>query len=237
MAVDHAAKLQSLIKRLGTTDDADAPTCPRFLCKPDESMTDPVCDELIWAYLVWEAGEKRACALASKLCETFVDLNEFRVCLTSELTSFFGQTYPRAAERSDRMRATLNDIYNREHEVNLKSLTTLNKREAKAYLDSLEGIPQYVVNRTFLLGLGGHAFPLDDRLLKFLTAENAIAEDETIDTGASWLERQIRSGDAAPAFIAIEKWAANKRASTSRSTTKKKSKKVTKKSSSKSKSG
>ncbi len=237
MAVDHAAKLQSLIKRLGTSEDADTPSYPRFQCKPDESMTDPVCDELIWAYLVWEAGEKRAGALAAKLCETFVDLNEFRVCLTSELTSFFGQTYPRAAERSDRMRATLNDIYNREHEVNLKSLTSMNKREAKSYLDSLEGIPSYVVNRTFLLGLGGHAFPLDERLLKFLTAENVITDDETVDSGSSWLERQIRSGDAAPAFIAIEKWAANKRTGSARQATKKKSKKVTKKSSSKSKSG
>lgn len=237
MAVDHAAKLQSLIKRLGTEADAPTSPAPRFFCKPDEPMTDPVCDELIWAYLVWEAGEHRAGAVASKLCESFVDLNEFRVCLTNELTGFFGQTYPRAVERSDRIRATLNDIFNREHDVSLTSLVSMNKREARAYLDSLEGIPPYVASRTFLFGLGGHAFPVDDRLLKLLVAEQALAETETIESAANWLERQVRSGDAAPAFLAIEEWASKKRASSTRSTTKKKTKKAPKKTSPKSQSG
>ena len=201
-----------------------------------EEPMNPI-NELIYSFLLWNTTTTKANVAFRKITSEFSDLNEFRVTQAEDIADLLGVQYPHLEERVARLLAGLKDVYNREHEVNLKSLTTLNKREAKAYLDSLEGIPQYVVNRTFLLGLGGHAFPLDDRLLKFLTAENAIAEDETIDTGASWLERQIRSGDAAPAFIAIEKWAANKRASTSRSTTKKKSKKVTKKSSSKSKSG
>ncbi|PHQ81629.1 MAG: hypothetical protein COB69_03925 [Phycisphaera sp.] len=229
MSVDHGANLQSLIKRLaGEGSPVAQERTQRFHCGPNEPMTDPICDELIWSFLVWEAGEKRAAALAAKLCESFVDLNEFRICLTSELVSFFGQTYPKNAERADRMRTSLNDIFRREHEVSLRSLAGLNKREAKAYLDSIEGIPPYVANRTFLLGLGGHAFPLDNRLLKLLAAEEAIAETETVASGAGWLERQIRSGDAAPAFVSLETWAAEQ--PTSRSKNKKTSKKITNKS-------
>lgn len=228
MSVDHASNLQALVKRLTSKADDAEPT-QRFCVGPDDPMTDPICDELIWSFLVWEAGEKRAAALASKLCETFVDLNEFRVCLTGELASFFGPTYPKAAERADRMRSSLNDIFQREHEVSLKSLSSMNKRDAKAYLESLEGIPSYVVSRTLLLGLGGHAFPLDNRLLKLLASEQAIADSETVESGSSWLERQIRSGDAAPAFVAIEAWAASQTGARSKST-KKASKKVTKKS-------
>lgn len=230
MSVDHAAKLQTLVKRLAkkVPQTEDQPSC-RFCCGPEEAMTDPICDELIWSFLVWEAGEKRAAAIAAKLCESFVDLNEFRICLTSELVSFFGQTYPKAAERADRMRTALNDIFKREHEVSLKSLASLNKRDAKAYLDSIEGIPPYVASRTFLIGLGGHAFPLDNRLLMLMTAEQAIGEDETVASGAAWLERQFRSGEAAPALAALEIWAAEQQPSRSK-TTKKTSKKVTKKS-------
>jgi hypothetical protein len=226
MSADHASNLQTLVKRVtGDAIQAGHEPSIRFSAGPDDPMTDPICDELIWSFLVWEAGEKRAAALAAKLCESFVDFNEFRVCLTGELVSFFGQTYPKAAERADRMRTALNDIFRREHEVSLKSLASMNKRDAKAYLDSIEGIPPYVVNRTFLLGLGGHAFPIDTRLLRLLVNEEAIAESETISSGAGWLERQIRSGDAAPAFVALEVWAADQQGSR-----KKSSKKVTKKS-------
>lgn len=207
MPAEPADNLHALIKRLEPVEVRHPDPDCRFICPKNEAMTDAVCDQLVWSYLVWEAGAARAEAIAAKLCESFVDLNEFRVCLPSELAGFFGLNYPRAAERAERVRATLCDIYEREHEVSLQSLQEMNKREAKAYLDSLEGIPLYVASRTFLMGLGGHAFPLDERLLALLAAENAVPEGESVQGAASWLERQFRSGEAAPAFAALEAWA------------------------------
>ncbi len=228
MSADPAANLQALLERIAIAPEDITPR-PDFELTPGDPMTDPVCQELVWSYLLWEAGEKRARALAAKLCEAFVDLNEFRVCLPSELASFFGNTYPKSAERGDRMRATLNDIYNREHAVTLESLGEMNKRDARAYLDSLEGIPPYVAARTFLIGLGGHAFPLDERLMKVLSAADAIADADDIVAASSWLERQVRSGDAAPALHALEAYAA--KATPSRTTRKATTKKTTKKAS------
>lgn len=229
MSADPAANLLALLERIAIAPEEITPR-PELELLPGDPMTDPICQELVWAYLLWEAGEKRAKALAAKLCEVFVDLNEFRVCLPSELASFFGSTYPKAAERGDRMRATLNDIYNREHTVTLQSLSDMNKRDARAYLDSLEGIPPYVAARTFLIGLGGHAFPLDERLMKVLTAEDALAEADDIATASGWLERQVRSGDAAPALHALEAYAA--RPASARPSRKSTAKKTTKKASS-----
>lgn len=203
MSVDHGANLQALLARLSKTPVALAPR-PVLETAPGESMTDAVCQELVFAYLVWEAGEKRARAVAAKLCETFVDLNEMRVCLPSELAAFFGQTYPRAAERAERMRASLNDIYDRQHAVTLVALVSMNKREARAYLESIEGIPPYVAARTLLLGLGGHAFPLDERLARVLMNENALADAGDLSAASAWLERQVRSGEAAGALAALE---------------------------------
>lgn len=203
MSVDHASKLQELLARLAQSPTQVTPR-PELETAPSEPMTDPVCQELVWAYLVWEAGQKRATALAAKLCDSFVDLNELRVCLPSELAAFFGSSYPKASERAERLRASLNDVYRREHSVSLASLSSINKREARAYLESIEGIPPYVASRTLLLGLGGHAFPLDERLSRVLVSEEALAEAGDLCAAATWLERQIRSGDAAKALHALE---------------------------------
>lgn len=203
MSVDPGANLQALLTRLTRSPVAAAPR-PELEMSPGEAMTDAVCQELVWAYLVWEAGEKRARAMAGKLCESFVDLNELRVCLPSELAAFFGASYPLAAERADRIRASLNDIYKREHAVTLASLSSVSKRDARTYLESIEGIPPYVASRTLLIGLGGHAFPLDGRLMAVLAREGALPDGGDLHAAGAWLERQVRSGDAAPALHALE---------------------------------
>lgn len=202
MSADPGAKLAALLARLAPGGEACAR--PELEIRPGEPMTDPVCQELVWAYLVWEAGPKLARAAMAKLCESFVDLNELRVCLPTELAAFFGTTYPRAAERADRLRATLNDIFSREHAVTLTTLLGMNKRDARTYLDSLEGIPPYVAARTMLVGLGGHAFPLDERLMAVLLREEALGEAGDIVSASGWLERQVRSGEAARALVALE---------------------------------
>jgi len=202
MSADPGAKLAALLAGLAPGEEACAR--PELEIRPGEPMTDPVCQELVWAYLVWEAGPKLARAAMAKLCESFVDLNELRVCLPSELAAFFGTSYPLAMERGDRLRATLNDIFSREHAVTLASLPAMNKRDARAYLDSLEGIPPYVAARTMLVGLGGHAFPLDERLMAVLLREEALGEAGDIVSASGWLERQVRSGEAARALFALE---------------------------------
>lgn len=202
MSADPGAKLAALLAGLAPGEEACAR--PELEIRPGEPMTDPVCQELVWAYLVWEAGPKLARAATAKLCESFVDLNELRVCLPSELAAFFGTSYPLAMERGDRLRATLNDIFSREHAVTLASLPAMNKRDARAYLDSLEGIPPYVAARTMLAGLGGHAFPLDERLMAILVREEALGEAGDIVSASGWLERQVRSGEAARALFALE---------------------------------
>ncbi|MEO1534405.1 MAG: hypothetical protein AAFS11_02440 [Planctomycetota bacterium] len=233
MSADPAANLRAFLEAQ-LKDAPAAPEASRFTptLVADHPFADPILEELLYAFLVWEAGDKKAAPAPAKLAATCVDANELRICLSSEIVAALGSTYPKAAERAERIRATLNDIFDREHEVSLASLATAGKREARQYLDSLEGIPPYVAARTALVALDCHAFPVDDRLRKLLAGESCLPEDETTDSAPGWIERQIRAGEAQPMFVALEHWAADRKPAPR---TKKKTSRTTKKSASRKK--
>ncbi|MEM0915296.1 MAG: hypothetical protein AAGK09_11885 [Planctomycetota bacterium] len=212
MSADPAANLRGLLEAQ-LKDAPAAPEASRFTptLVADHPFADPILEELLYAFLAWEAGDKKAAPAPAKLAATCVDANELRICLASEIVAALGSTYPKAAERAERIRATLNDIFDREHEVSLASLAAAGKREARQYLDSLEGIPPYVAARTALVALDCHAFPVDDRLRKLLAGESCLPDDETTDSAPGWIERQIRAGEAQPMFLALEHWAADRK--------------------------
>lgn len=220
MSADPAATLRAFLeRRLAEARDHDdeplAGGAPRFArpTQDDHPFGDPVLETLLEAFLVWEAGHKRAATAPAKIAAHCVDANELRICLTAEIVAALGSSYPKAAERADRIRATLNDIFQREHDVSLASLAEAGKREARQYLDSLDGIPPYVAARTALLALDCHAFPADTRLTKLLHAEGCLPDAEQPEAAAGWIERQLRAGEARDMFLALEHWAAERRAS------------------------
>lgn len=166
--------------------------------------TDPLLHELVHAFLVWEAGIKLAEEGVEKLLRTHVDWNELRVSFSDEAAAVLGAKYPLATERCERLRATLNDVYEREDALTLDRLNEIGKREARTYLESLDGIPAFVARRVFLCALGGHCFPLDDRLLGVLQ-RGGLLDDEDAEGASAKLERAVRAGDSASCFAALER--------------------------------
>jgi hypothetical protein len=202
-APDPAKKLASLVKKLraeyaGACTDAGCEGCP--------PGADPLAWQLVFAFLAWEAGTQKACVANKRLHAAVVDYNEMRVCLADELMHLIGDRYPRAQERVQRLRASLNDLYRREHSVTLQRLVELPKRDARAYLDSLEAMPPYVSARMTLLAFGGHAFPVDERIYLTLLEEAAAPEDLTVEDASAWLERQFRAGEALEPYLLLEAW-------------------------------
>jgi hypothetical protein len=200
-APDPAKKLNALLKRLRSTY-GEAITDPWMEGCPEGA--DPLLWHLIFCFLAWESTTAKAVAANKRLHTSVVDYNELRVCLPDELVGMIGDRYPRARERVTRLRSALNDLYRREHAVSLAKLVDMPKRDARQVLDSLEGTPDFVSARMMLLSLGGHSFPLDERIHQALVSEDAAPED--IQEAAGWLERQFRVGEAAPAYILIEAW-------------------------------
>jgi hypothetical protein len=175
-------------------------------CEGCAEGSDPLLWRLIYSYMAWESCPAKASVATKRLHASVIDYNEMRVCLTDELVGIIGDRYPRAAERCARLRSTLNELFRREHSVSLAKASMLGKREAREYLDSLEGMPPFVAARMSLVALGGHAFPLDERLYYTLLEEDAIPEDLSLADASAWLERQFRAGEALAPFLLVERW-------------------------------
>lgn len=165
---------------------------------------DPVVVELVRSFLVWEAGAAFAQRALSGVRAGVVDLNELRVFLPDEIASMFGADDPRAQERAERLRACLNDVFSREHDVCLAHLAEEGKRDVRAYLDSLEGMNPFVAARVVLLCFGGHAFPIDTRLRDVLAKAKVVPAEQLPAEVSSWIERQVRAGEAAGCYAALE---------------------------------
>jgi endonuclease III len=190
--------LRSLLERLdGQACSFDVPECG----------IEPLLYEFLRSFMIWESSLTLAEARMARLLNGVVDCNEIRIFLPQELSEILGTDDPFSMERAMRMGSALNDLYEREHDVTVERLGEMNKREARSYLLSLEGVPPFVASRMLLLGLGGHAFPVDQRLVKLLAGEGVLSKNDTVESATNRLERVIRSGDAAQAYLAIEAWA------------------------------
>lgn len=206
-ANSHADKLHALLRRLRTRYGAQIARAEAVSPgAPAPGEADPLL-ELVNAFLLWECNRQKAELAMKRIASAVVDVNELRVCFPDEIVSILGARYPRVEERAMRLRASLNDIYIREHAVTLSKLRAASKRDAWKYLSTLDGMPQFVAARVLLMALGGHAAPVDERLLARLIAEGVAEPDATIEQAAGILERAIKAGDSVESHQLLLAWA------------------------------
>ncbi|MFO0836751.1 MAG: hypothetical protein U0638_17445 [Phycisphaerales bacterium] len=196
---DAAKKFATLLKKLkGVTP------LPEPLPDPVPAWLEPGVEELIFSMLLWDARTSQAREAIVRLRAGVVDYNELRVCFPEEIRQLLGDRYPKAAERAARIRAALNDIYKREHKVTLQAVLSAGKRDAHQYLETLDGVPPFAAARVFLSTCGGHAMPVDERIRDFLADEGVIAAGEEPESVSSWLERQLKAGEATAAYGSLQ---------------------------------
>lgn len=201
---DPSKKLHALLKRLRTTYGSAPDNAFTPHLAPDDF--GPLLHQFIDAMLLFDAGRSQAANAAKRLREAVVDLNELRICFSEELAALLGERYPRGKERAQRLKAALTEIYRREHSLSLQRLADMSKRDARAYLETLDGVPSYAAHRVLLVGLGAHCIPCDERLHALLEDEKAIEENLTIEEASSWLEHQVKAGEALDAHYQLQCW-------------------------------
>ena len=177
---------------------------------------DPI-GQLILGLLEWESTHANAKSVFDRLLERMVDYNDLRVSHPHEIKAILGHRYPKADDRIDRIRRTLQEIYVRQHAVHLDGLARKSKKEIRSYLDSLPGMPPYVAAQMTVLCFGGHAVPVDEVLVNLLRQEKAIDSEATIEQVESFLERHIRASEAVKTHASLRAWADEKYASLSTS--------------------
>ena len=174
------------------------------------STGDRLLDEVVYAFLLWEAGPERADRAFVSLRREFIDHNELRVCLIDEMRAVIGKTYPRSEPRCIALRDALNAIFERCNGLSLVSLDASGKRELRAFFDSIPAVPAFVTARVCLTQ-GVHIFPLDARLQKVacvLVDVDIIDAGDTPEANATRIERALRAGEAARVYAVLEAVAA-----------------------------
>lgn len=204
-----AKKLSALLKKIGDVE-APAPVTPPGDESPPAEGDAPVRHDpiatLVMSFLMWESTADKAQTAYDRILESVVDFNDLRVSMPHETVEMIGPRYPLALNRAQRLRASLRNIYLREHAVSLDKPAAAGKRDLKKYIDSLEGMVPYVANRVLLLCFDTHGMPVDEQLrTALIEAEVADASVEVPEL-ASWLASQIRAGDAASTHAALQSW-------------------------------
>lgn len=202
MVQSDPKKLAALVRRLRQRHKIEAP-----------DPLDPV-TRLTMSFLQWETSRRRAEQAFDDLMGTLVDINELRVTFEPELLESIGKDYPLSEERLMRLRSALNEIYVREHDVRMHSIENKNKKEQRAYLETLPGIVPYVTAQVMLLSFGSHAIPVDHRLVQLLAHEKVVDESTSVLEVEAFLTRQIKASDAISVHQTLQAWADSSRRTT-----------------------
>ena len=192
-ADDAGRNFSALLRKLGKSGP------------PPPAQQDSV-DVLIMSFLLWNCTSAKAKTAYRRIQQRVVDFNDLRVSMPGEIAEFFGGRYPQAQDRSQRIRAVLRHIYNREHAVSLQRLHSMGKREIKKYLRSLDGIVPFVADRVMLLCFGTRCIPVDENLYRALLEAGACQDTADLWELSSWLSRQIKASDAVQTHVALQTW-------------------------------
>jgi len=196
-----AKKFAALLKKaLGAYDGEDPP--PR----------DPVM-QLVVSFLQWDATRHEAEEAFTRLMDGLIDINDLRVSHPHELREMIGVDYPNVVERILRMCQSLHDVYLREHDIQMNSVAGKGKKEQRAYLDGLTGIPPFVAAQVTLLSFGGHAMPIDQKLCDALIEEGCLDEGTSPVEAEAYLVRQVKAGDGLEAHLALQHWSDHRKPS------------------------
>ena len=184
----NAAKLATFLKK-----HASAGNALRTSCEP--AGMDLV-DLFVHSYLLWQAPSADATAALKRLKSAFIDWNDMRVSLVSDIIDVIGHKHWRAHDRVSRLREAMNGIFRREHKVSLERLRTLMKKDAVSYMDTLPGMVPFVANRVLLVGVDFHSVPLEEFGLQLLVQAGVFPSGMGLVDAANWVTRHVKAEEA-----------------------------------------
>jgi hypothetical protein len=85
-------------------------------------------------------------------------------------------------------------------------VTAASKRDARTYLDSLEGMPAFAAARVAAVSMSVHAFAVDDRLLRLLAAEKVVEQALSASEAGRWLEHHVPVAESDGLVDLLQHW-------------------------------
>lgn len=143
-----------------------------------------------------ERGDDEASRALDSALKEMVDWNEMRVSNGPELNQATGNRIPNGVKRCQQLIRALQAVYDRENTLSLDRLHGIARREARHYLEELDGLDEYAVASIILWSLGGHAIPVNDKLLKSLRDADLVHPEATRAEIQAFLERHVGASQA-----------------------------------------
>ena len=190
-ATKHADQLKSLYKKLAKEHKAP-PITPL-----------PAVQALVRGAMSYDVSDSRADEAMKAIEREFVDLNELRVATDLEVQALLGQRYPLIEKRVSMITMALNNIFEREHTLNLERLKDVSKRDARQFLRELPDLHPFVDAYVMMMSYDGHAFPIDDETLAFLVEEEILDEGTSLADGQKFVEHHLKADECYELFYAL----------------------------------
>ncbi len=157
--------------------------------------TDPI-DQLLLGILHRGTTVAKAEQALARIRSAMVDLNEVRVSTPSELVELLGTGFPYATEKAKAIVKALSRVFDHYHALNLDALKTKAKREARRFLEELDGVDSATAAEVVLFALEGHAFPIDEITLTVLREEGLVHPEATVEEVQAFFERNVSASNA-----------------------------------------
>jgi len=196
----YASKLKRAFARMKQSVRKPVPT------EPDDPLR-----RLAIAILSKGTTEDRGAAAVDKLLAAMVDWNEVRVSNAAQLAAFLGNAVPDSEGRCQALIRALNWIYNRENKLSLDHLKSGGRREARQYLEKIDGADEYAAAAVMLWSLGGHAIPVTDPVFELLKEYEVVHPEATRAEVQAFLERHVSATDARDFCMIVESVVKQKR--------------------------
>ena len=190
-ATKHAETLKSLSKRL-LKDHKPAHKEPM----------DPL-KALVRGAMSFDVSEAKVDEVMRLIEKEFVDLNELRVATDLEIQELLGARYPQMEKRVAMITQSLNNIFEREHTLNLERMKEISRRDARQFLRELPEIHPFVEAYVMLFAFEGTAVPLDDAMLAYLREEEVVDETTNLEDAQKFLEHHLKAEDCFDFYVVL----------------------------------
>lgn len=171
--------------------------------RPPSAYSSSVTDHALLAVLMRFAPDAAASAALRRLRDGTVDLNELRVTPIAELIDLLGPSIPQTKEAGEAVARTLNGVFNRCHQLDLSFLLKMGRKEARTYLETLDGMDVFSAAVVSLRALDQHAVPVDERALAWLKQRSAAPAEATQAEVQAFLEKIVPESQAEAVMTAL----------------------------------
>jgi hypothetical protein len=199
----NAAKYTEIIKNLQKSflKEGKAPPAPKI---------DPL-SALVKGALSYDIPDPRVEEALKVIGKEFVNLNELRVATQLEVRDMLGNKFPNIEQRVDLITLSLNMIFEREHTLSLDRLKTISRKDARQFLRELPGMLPYVEAYIMLVGLEGHALPIDSESIVFFRSLGIFDEKTTLDDAQKFIESHLKAEECWDFHYQLRKTALEKK--------------------------